>query len=315
MPEVARAAERHPVRLIALDIDGTLVGEDLILGPRTRAAVTEAARRGIAISLVTGRMATSAQPFATALGLTGPIVAQQGALVRAMPPTGSGRLGRMLFHRPIRPELATEIVRWAFDCGLSPHFNYLEKLVVQADDPRMEEFEAFVGDRVLVVPDLIARARRPVTKIVVVAGDAGHPPPLLDDARGRFDGRASVTLSHPRFLEFLAPGISKGFAIRWLAHRLHIPLEQTLAIGDQHNDLEMIAEAGYGVAMPSAPDVVRAAAHYVAPPVGEEGAAQMIEQLALGGEIPDVALHVPEALEAVTAADEIHPGALRVGRR
>ena len=72
---------RLPIRLIALDIDGTLVGDDLILGERTRAAVAEAQRRGIAVSLVTGRMATSAVPFAEALGLTGPVVAQQGALI------------------------------------------------------------------------------------------------------------------------------------------------------------------------------------------------------------------------------------------
>ena len=76
-----------PIRLIALDIDGTLVGEDQVIGDRTLAAVAEAMRRGIAVSLVTGRMATSALPFADALGLTGPLVAQQGAMIRAMPPS------------------------------------------------------------------------------------------------------------------------------------------------------------------------------------------------------------------------------------
>jgi len=78
----------QPVRLIALDIDGTLVGENLVIGPRTRAAIAEARRRGIVVSLVTGRMASSALEFARELDLSAPIVAQQGALIRAMPAAG-----------------------------------------------------------------------------------------------------------------------------------------------------------------------------------------------------------------------------------
>jgi hydroxymethylpyrimidine pyrophosphatase-like HAD family hydrolase len=71
--------------------------------------------------------------------------------------------------------------------------------------------------------------------------------------------------------------------VRWLARRLGVPLAQCLAIGDQYNDLEMISEVGHGVAMPSAPAAVQAAARFIAPPVGEEGAAQMIELIALDG--------------------------------
>jgi hydroxymethylpyrimidine pyrophosphatase-like HAD family hydrolase len=90
-----------------------------------------------------------------------------------------------------------------------------------------------------------------------------------------------VTISHPRFLEFVAPGVSKGRAIRFLARRLRIPLAATLAIGDQWNDLEMLAEVGHGTAMPSAPPEVRAAARYVAQPLEDDGAARMIEDLVL----------------------------------
>jgi hydroxymethylpyrimidine pyrophosphatase-like HAD family hydrolase len=87
-------------------------------------------------------------------------------------------------------------------------------------------------------------------------------------------------------MEFMAPGVSKGRAVRWLARRAGVPLGQCIAIGDQYNDLEMITEVGHGVAMPSAPAAVRAAARYVAPPVTEAGAAQMIERIAFGGERP-----------------------------
>jgi Cof subfamily protein (haloacid dehalogenase superfamily) len=274
---------RQPIRLITLDIDGTLVGEDLLIGDRTRSAIAEAMKRGIAVSLVTGRMATSALPFARALGLTGPIVAQQGALVRAMPVPGSKRQGRLLFHRSIKPEVTVEIVRWCRERDLTPHFNYLEWMIVASDESRLDEYRLFVGDRLRIVPDIQARAHGPVTKVVAI-GEGEHSLDLLDKARTCFDGRAEVTLSHPRFLEFLAPRVSKGMAVRWLARRAGVPLGQCLAIGDQYNDLEMISEVGYGVAMPSAPEAVKAAARYLAPPVLEEGAAQMIERIALDGQ-------------------------------
>jgi Cof subfamily protein (haloacid dehalogenase superfamily) len=280
MPEPAL-----PIRLIALDIDGTLVGEDQVIGDRTAAAIAEATRRGIAVSLVTGRMATSALPFAQALGLTGPIVAQQGAMIRSMPEAESTRPGKLLFHRPLSPEATIDIVRWCFERELIPHFNHLEWMIVGADEERMEEYRRFVGDRLRIVPDIRARAASPVTKVVAI-GEGDHSIDVLDEGRAYFAGRAEVTLSHPRFLEFLAPGVSKGLGVRWLARRLRVPLAQCMAVGDQYNDLEMISEVGHGVAMPSAPAAVQAAARYVAPPVAEEGAAQMIEKIALGAVRP-----------------------------
>ncbi len=273
---------RLPIRLIALDIDGTLVGDDLRIGDRTRSAIAEAVRRGIAVSLVTGRMATSALPFAEALRLTDPIVAQQGALVRSMPAPGSKRPGRLLYHRSLKSEVTVEIVRWCLKRDLTPHFNYLEWMIVASDEARLDEFRLFVGDRLRIVPDIVARAHGPVTKVVAI-GEGEHSLEMLDEGRAHFAGRAEVTISHPRFLEFLAPRVSKGMGVRWLARRAGVPLGQCLAIGDQYNDLEMISEVGHGVAMPSAPEAVKAAARYLALPVKEEGAAQMIERLALDG--------------------------------
>lgn len=281
----------QPIRLIALDIDGTLVGENLVIGHRTRAAIAEARRRGIAVSLLTGRMVTSALDFARELELTSPVVGLQGAVVRSMPLAGSTGPGRLLYHRPLRPEVTTRIVRWCAEHDLTPHFNYLEWMIVGADESRIEDYKRIVGDRIRLVPDVAARAAAaPVTKIVAI-GDGEHSVDLLEEARAYFAGLASVTISHPMFLEFLATGVSKGHAVRWLARRLRVPLSQAIAIGDQFNDLEMIGEVGHGVAMPSAPEEVKAVARYVAPPVSEEGAAQMIERIALDGGLHDGGLH------------------------
>ena len=176
--------------------------------------------------------------------------------------------------------MARAAVDWSRAHGLDPHANHLERFILRADDPRAEDYSAFMGARAELVPDLAAAMAHPITKVLAVA-EAPVPIGLLEAARREFAGRADVTISHPRFLEFIAPGVSKGVALAWLARRAGVPLERTMAVGDQWNDLEMLRAAGHGVAMPSAPAEVRAAARYLAPPVAEEGAAAMIEALVL----------------------------------
>jgi Cof subfamily protein (haloacid dehalogenase superfamily) len=293
-PFVARSVAPHlPIRMIALDIDGTLVDDDLALGERTLAAVAEAVQRDIRVSLVTGRMTSSALQFATTLGLRDPIVGYQGALAREIP-RRPDLAGRLLRHIPLPPDIAREAVAWSRSVGLDPHANHLEALIIPADDPRVDDYSAFLGTRAVRVPDLERWIQKPITKIVAV-GAPGRPNSLLAAARKRFEGRADVTVAHPRFLEFVAPGVSKGQAIRWLARRQRISLEQVLAIGDQLNDVEMIAAVGHGTAMPHAPAEVIAVARYVAPPLTEEGAAEVIERIALAG--PREARAAAEAYE------------------
>ncbi len=270
-----------PIRLIALDIDGTLVDDDVVLQDRTVATIRRAMRRGLRVSLVTGRMTLSAVQFATTLGLTDPVIGTQGGLIREMP-RQVGRTGKLLRHRPLDPAVAREAIAWSRERGLDPHVNHLERLIIRADDPDVDDYSAFLGTLAIRVPDLVAWIQHPVTKLVSV-GPPGLPSSLLDAARAAFAGRADVTVAHPRFLEFVAPGVSKGAAIRWLARRSGVSLGAVLAIGDQLNDLEMLAAVGHGAAMPSSPDEVIQAARYVAPPVEDEGAAQLIERLVLAG--------------------------------
>lgn len=277
---IKRPAAAYPIGLVALDIDGTLISDDLAIRPRTIAAVAAALDRGVHVSLVTGRMTTSAIVFARQLGLVDPIVAYQGALVRALPPANDARLGRILRHQPLAADVARDVIVWAKGVGLEPHVNDIERFVIQADDPRAEDYSSFLGARATVVDDLGVWIRKPVSKVLAVSIDP-IPESILAAARAQFAGRAAVTISHPRFLEFLARGVSKAVGVRHLARRAGVPLGRVLAVGDQFNDLEMLTAVGHGAAMPAAPAAVLAAARYVAPPLADEGAAQLIERLVL----------------------------------
>jgi Cof subfamily protein (haloacid dehalogenase superfamily) len=283
-PFVPRSvAAVFPIRMLALDIDGTLVGEELVLGERTRAAIVRAVQLGLRVSLVTGRTTASALAFARLLELRDPIVGLQGAAIREMSSRGSDRPGRLLRHQPLAAEVARRVIEWSRRAGLDPHIDDLDRLIFRADDPRVDDYSAFVGTRGLKVQDLVAWTTKPVSKIVAVA-DPPLPMEALAAARREFEGRAIATVAHPRFLEFVAPGVSKGQAVRWLARRQGVPLGQVLAIGDQVNDVEMLSSVGHGAVMPSAPDVAIASARYLAPPLEAEGAAEVIEALVLAPE-------------------------------
>jgi len=288
-------APTFPIGLVALDLDGTLIDDALELRPRTLAAVSAAVARGVKVSIVTGRMTTSAIRFARQLGLVDPVVGYQGAIIRAMPPAGRDRLGRLLLHRPLPAAATREAIEYSRSIGLSPHVNHLERFIVQSDDPGADDYSKFLGGRAVMTDDLLGWVEHPVSKVISVA-ETRVADGVLDAARERFAGRAEVTISHPRFLEFLRPGVSKGVAVAWLARRAGVPLSAVLAIGDQFNDLEMIEGAGHGAAMPHAPGPVLAAARYVAPSLADEGAAELIERLVLAA--PATAARAAEELAA-----------------
>ena len=314
----ARPQPAFPIRMLALDIDGTLVDADAELSERTIAAIREAVARGVSVSLATGRMPSSAVLFANRLGLEEPIIGHQGAVVRAMPapsartdvtmPPFRGRIGPILSHTPLAPDVTADAVRFCVQHGLDPHINHLERMIVQRGDPNFADYSAYLGRDAEVVDDLARDVRHGVSKVIAV-GEEGRPMALVAEARRRFEGRASPTVSHPRFLEFVGDGVSKGRAVAWLAHRAGIPLGQVLAMGDALNDLEMVADAGHGTAMPTAPAEVRLAARYIAPPVGEDGAAAIIEALVLAA--PEDAARNAERLAAEA---RVVQAALRDGR-
>ena len=285
-----------PIRLVALDLDGTLVGHDFRLSDRTREVIGEAVRRGVKVSIATGRMSSSAVVYANQLGLVEPIIAHQGAVVREMPvireeadpdarvdtpgATWRGRVGRLLHHEPLPAAVVREAIAWCRAHDLDPHVNDLERIIAWEHDPSFVAHQGYLGPGARIVPDLAAAIRRPMTKVLSV-GVPPRPMELVGEARRVFAGRADPTVSHPRFLEFVAPGVSKGRAVAWLAHRARIPMGQVLTAGDALNDVEMIVAAGHGAAMATAPEVVRAAARYVAPPVEEDGVAALFEALVL----------------------------------
>ena len=95
------------IRLIALDLDGTLVGTNLTISPRVREAIAHARERGTEITIVTGRMFAAAKPFAQTLGIMGPLVCYQGAAIF------EASTGKVLRETPVHQDVTRTVLAWA----------------------------------------------------------------------------------------------------------------------------------------------------------------------------------------------------------
>jgi len=268
------------VRLLALDLDGTVLTPDLRMSQRTVTAVAAAQARGVRVVIATGRMYRSTLRYGQMLHLPGPLICYQGGYIREMP-ARDGTPGELLVHRQMPAEAARAAIAWSRDHGLDPHLNIGDRLLIGRGPEVTSDYERMAGVGPEYVSDLIAAIDGPVTKVLAV-GAPGLPDEVLAAARLMFDGRLEATVSHPEYLEFTPLGVTKGSGVAFLADRLGIPMSAVMAVGDQSNDLEMLRDAGLGVAMGDAPAGVRAAADEVTGTVADDGAAEAIERHILG---------------------------------
>ena len=118
-------------------------------------------------------------------------------------------------------------------------------------------------------------------KFIVILSDDGATGPLIAELGTPFAGRMRFVRSYPCFVEGIPPDVSKGHALARLADHLGLSPRETIGIGDNDNDLELVERAGLGVAMGNASPAVKTAADYIALPVDEEGVVEVIERFVL----------------------------------
>lgn len=268
----------HDIRLIALDLDDTLLGSDLKVSPQSRKAIREAMDKGITVTLATGRMFRSAQVYARELGITAPLITYNGALIRAV---GEAPLR----HSPVPAEEARELAEMCRREGLSLNVYLDDTLYVAEMNEDVEYYLSIAGVEVTPVGDLAGflaeNAWRTGSTKMLICSDKERIDHWLPALKERYGGRLYLARSKARFIEILSPGVDKGKAMAFLTGRLGVSPEQVMAVGDSENDIEMLRFAGLGVAVGNAPPHVKAEADYVAEGRAGDGVAEAIERLAL----------------------------------
>ena len=263
------------IRLLATDLDGTLMGASKVIPPRTYQAVHKAMDAGCWVSVATGRAFTMASYFAREMGINAPLICYQGALIQDL------RDGTVVYRVTFPLEVARRVAAFAQARRLSVQV-YLEDHQAYTDraKPVVDTILDKSGRALIEVGDLVAWLDRPPYKFLI----SERPEAMLDlvrDMQSEFDGAVNVTQSLDHLVEVTAPGASKGQALAHLAAHLGVAQEATMAMGDHDNDASMIAWAGLGVAMGNASPAAKAVADVIAPPLEEEGAAWAIERYVL----------------------------------
>jgi len=264
------------IRLLALDMDGTLMDDDMVIeSARVRQAISAARARGVIVTLATGRMYDFVVPFARDLGIAAPLICYQGGLIQ------SPDADVPLYRATMEPALMRQVLEWGARRGY--HMVLYADDAVFLDERRRTEtfYRHILGERLVWVDDLSAalEQRDPVKFLIFV--EPHEASQVAAELRQQFDGLMELTRSHAIIIEGNPLGVSKGDALQRLAAHLNVPQAQVMAIGDQDNDISMIAWAGVGVAMGNGSPGVKAAADWIAPPVAEEGAAAAIERFVL----------------------------------
>ena len=261
-------------RLIATDLDDTLLDDNLEISPRTRKALQKAAEMGCVVTIATGRMYRSARPVALDLGIEVPIITYQGALVK------NARSGEVLAETPLPFSLAVEVLAEGYRASVHMNLYFNDCLYVDSVTEAGTGYARLAGIEQHPVGSLVkylAAVRNNPTKILYIA-----KPELLDslktDLAAKFGGSLYITKSKPNYLEFMHPQATKKHALENLAGSFGIAREEIIVFGDSYNDLDMLEWAGMGVAMGNAPAEIKDKADYVTDTNNRGGVAKALER-------------------------------------
>jgi len=281
------------IRLIATDLDGTLMDRDAHMGSYTRRTLEECLRRGITVMIVSGRCHQTARLPALEARLDLVVASANGARIDQTP------YGPTLFERRMTRAECAAVYNILRDCP-GNIYSYIRGVNLvrrrrSEFDPTAQSLWIGAGDDLAEVAfDDVARFEseglEDVHKFEIYEPD----PALLADYAARLEAIGmAVTQSSWQDIEIQPRDSTKGLAVRWMARRLGVAREQIMCFGDYTNDKSMLREAGIGVAMANAVPELRAAADMIAPPNAFEGEARCIRRVVFGEEDvwPNIAAH------------------------
>lgn len=271
-------------KLVATDMDGTLLTSRKGVSRNNAAALRQAARSGVQVAICTGRAYASARIYGWAMGMDPYVVSANGAMAHAPG-------GRPLFTAGLSDSDAAETIRILRTYGIPFHMFTPQGVFSEANPPWMGAYNNLtradlrqpaavlvrtvsrIFSRPRVVADAVARFRADgqCLKFFCPEGEPGSMEAALAALR-QAGLPLEVTSSGEDNFELTAAGVHKAYGLECLASRLGIHQSEVVAVGDHHNDLEMLRWAGLGVAVANAVPAAKEAAKHVAPVANDQDA-------------------------------------------
>lgn len=277
-----------PVRLLALDIDGTLLTARGVLTPRVRASLEAARERGVTVALVTGRRFGSARMLVQELelNLSVPLISHNGALTKDV------QTLETISHHSLDAGIAREIISIGRACGVDmlccDDPQGLGTMVIEGISSENRALHRYLDkyrDSVTEVPDLLEYVRHDPIQMMF-SGCCDPMDEFADHLQGLMDGRIQLFKTRYRkadltILDAISVAASKGAGVEDIARARGIAREEIMAIGDNHNDLTMLHYAGIGVVMGNAEEELKQAGFAVTASNEEDGVAEAVEKFIL----------------------------------
>lgn len=260
------------IKLIASDMDGTLLNDRSELTDRTVRALMMAAERGVYFVLASGRMARAMRPYAERLPMNAPIIADNGALIYDL------RTDETLFKITLDEPDVLSVLRETEAMGLYVQSYIGDDYYFEREAEYSRSYARSVHVEGKCAGTKLSRFKTDEVLKLLIVDEPARIEKIRPQFIEKFGDKMNVAVSRPHFLEFTHKQAEKGLALKMLAEMLGVDRAQIAAFGDAQNDLSMIAYAGIGCAVRSARPEVLEAADEVVPGNGEDGVAQWIEE-------------------------------------
>lgn len=265
-------------KLIAMDLDGTLLNDKKEISDRTLEDIRRLKKMGKKIVLSTGRPLHGILPYIEILDLYDDedyVVLYNGALVE----NTKGK--DVLFFRPVSPDSYNELYALSKELDVNIHAMTIDNRIFTPKNNPYTEYESFINNLpVIEIPVEDVDASAGVVKVMFV-----DEPKKLNEIIPLLPSwvkeKYSIVRSTESFLEFLDKGINKGLGVSLIAKKFGIRPREIICVGDENNDIAMIKYAGLGVAMGNAIKDAKEAADYITLTNNEDGVAHIIEKFML----------------------------------
>ena len=264
------------IKLFVSDLDGTMLPDGNVVSAENIAAVRRATEAGVVVTIATGRMFEAALPVAQALGVDVPIISYNGGLIKS--PSG-----HVYEEHMIDPALAHDIIAFCQerDWYIQSYSGGVLRYVTACDESRFYENSQKLTGEAVGWDGMFAHTAGNC-KLLLVTKELPVTLTRSKAMLAAFGVRVDVTRSADCLIEIVPKGISKASALKSLAGKLGIAIEETMAIGDAYNDLPMLKAAGKSVAMGNAFPEVKEVTDYETLSCEENGLAAAIYHYVLG---------------------------------
>jgi Cof subfamily protein (haloacid dehalogenase superfamily) len=275
------ASGKFAVRLFAIDVDGTLLDGTHRLRSEVKEAVNELAASGVKVVLATARGPQAVVEIVQQFDFVPSLIGFSGGWIGELDSASMGPANVRLDQR-LQADIARSIVSLAINQGVEPNVFTPDSWRVRKLTDEIAEEIKIVNLQPLVSDELLASDIEP-SKIMLISrldiADTALPSIERSIQSLSTVAVSTITYSKRNYLEILPAGVNKAKAVAALSQFLGVDLSEVAAVGDGLNDLEMLSEAGFAIAMGNASDRLKAAADLVVRSNDEAGVAQAVEEI------------------------------------